>query len=559
MLVVETPSGGQHLYYNGSLPGTAAKLGPGIDTRGRASYVLAPPSIVDGRQYTYGERKEAAVLPDAIASKVNTQAEARTAPSDVELDMPYSLEVAQRWLDQQPQAIEGSASDTFYRYACRLKDLGISAKTSIEMMHAHSPHYEDWDIANRVNNAWKTGQNAPGSDRPRSPEEVFEGVAVPPLYDSGFRSRAWLAAQSFAPLEWHWQFMMPSCEPMIITGPPKVGKTTFLLNLAVHQAAGKEFLGLAMRPAPVVMVFAQDRYAQIWENLKQICEQNHIDQSTLDNIFIRSVLSEPVDGGHWLATADDYGNVASSRWFNEYVAPTLARLDRPVFMVDLVLKFIKGFNRFSEQTPNGVVDWLTNVARIGNGVTPVLTDHPTIASVEQGRDIGGSVQMEGSFPTVCALKAGRWEQGPTLQRPMTFETKYSRYSRERTLNFYRFEGSYAFSMIPGKGMAADDRKLEVYRYILEGLYMEPKRLVMREKRKTEYKPVSTPADIAKALSMDTKLVRELLEVMENDDWIVYRERDRTELLPAHFEKKDGLPLSELKPRPGTHYDEPAEW
>lgn len=58
-LMVRTPSGGWHLYFKGSLPpsvGTAKRgLGPGIDVRGRGSYVLLPPSVVDGVEYSYAQ------------------------------------------------------------------------------------------------------------------------------------------------------------------------------------------------------------------------------------------------------------------------------------------------------------------------------------------------------------------------------------------------------------------------------------------------------------------------------------------------------------------------
>lgn len=56
-LVIRTPSGGFHLWFHGSLPGSVGTLrrglGPGIDVRGRETYVLLPPSIVDGVEYSY--------------------------------------------------------------------------------------------------------------------------------------------------------------------------------------------------------------------------------------------------------------------------------------------------------------------------------------------------------------------------------------------------------------------------------------------------------------------------------------------------------------------------
>jgi hypothetical protein len=55
---VVTPRGGRHLYLivprGRPMPGnTAGKLGDGIDTRGRHGYVVAPPSTVSGRPYTW--------------------------------------------------------------------------------------------------------------------------------------------------------------------------------------------------------------------------------------------------------------------------------------------------------------------------------------------------------------------------------------------------------------------------------------------------------------------------------------------------------------------------
>ena len=49
--LVITPSGGRHLYFYGSQPPSVGKLGPGLDIRGRNSYCLVPPSIINGQVY----------------------------------------------------------------------------------------------------------------------------------------------------------------------------------------------------------------------------------------------------------------------------------------------------------------------------------------------------------------------------------------------------------------------------------------------------------------------------------------------------------------------------
>ena len=48
---VITPRGGRHLYFRGSLPSTANKIAPHVDTRGVGGYVLVPPSVVNGKSY----------------------------------------------------------------------------------------------------------------------------------------------------------------------------------------------------------------------------------------------------------------------------------------------------------------------------------------------------------------------------------------------------------------------------------------------------------------------------------------------------------------------------
>lgn len=55
---VITPSGGWHLYYalpDGSPPvaSSVEKLGPGVDVRSHGGYVVAPGSIINGKEYVW--------------------------------------------------------------------------------------------------------------------------------------------------------------------------------------------------------------------------------------------------------------------------------------------------------------------------------------------------------------------------------------------------------------------------------------------------------------------------------------------------------------------------
>ena len=86
-----TGGGGEHLYFaspNSTIGNSAAKLGPGIDTRGKGGYALLPPSLhISGRRYSWQlgcnpKQIALAPLPSAIAAALTDQAKAgRNTPS----------------------------------------------------------------------------------------------------------------------------------------------------------------------------------------------------------------------------------------------------------------------------------------------------------------------------------------------------------------------------------------------------------------------------------------------------------------------------------------------
>jgi hypothetical protein len=53
VLTVRPEGGGVHRYVASTGDGNGAKIAPGIDYRGRGGYVVAPPSIIDGRRYAW--------------------------------------------------------------------------------------------------------------------------------------------------------------------------------------------------------------------------------------------------------------------------------------------------------------------------------------------------------------------------------------------------------------------------------------------------------------------------------------------------------------------------
>jgi len=82
---VGTPSGGRHLYYRrpsaGVFGNTAARVGPGIDTRALGGYVVAPPTTTDAGEYWLIDDHPPSELPDWFGQLVN--APERTSPINV--------------------------------------------------------------------------------------------------------------------------------------------------------------------------------------------------------------------------------------------------------------------------------------------------------------------------------------------------------------------------------------------------------------------------------------------------------------------------------------------
>jgi hypothetical protein len=196
---ISTPRGGTHYYFFGSVPTTVGDenkpdkgLGPHIDTRGRGSYALLPPSVVDGKCYAVTADRPIAPLPEAIAAKLAKRIEAATASPDIELDLPVNIARARSHLiglvERGRLAVEGKRGhDTCYEVACELvRDLGLSSNTALELMlELWYPHCTPNDNPNfvreRILSAGRNGQNAVGAYAALPPEVAFDGANLPAI------------------------------------------------------------------------------------------------------------------------------------------------------------------------------------------------------------------------------------------------------------------------------------------------------------------------------------------------------------------------------------------
>lgn len=180
---VQTPRGGRHFYFSGSVPASTGRLAEKIDTRGRGSYVLVPPSSVDGSFYQWVGDADTAPLPAWINDSLATSANAVTAPAVDELDLPANIARATARLNELVArgdvAIEGQGGDNrTYKLATEMMELGLTPETTLDLMYniwnSHcSPVWTRDELGAKIENASRYMQNAPGVFAVQSAQEAF--------------------------------------------------------------------------------------------------------------------------------------------------------------------------------------------------------------------------------------------------------------------------------------------------------------------------------------------------------------------------------------------------
>ena len=184
---VRTPSNGRHLYYRASIAlrqGTDT-LGSGIDTRCLGGYVLAPGSVIDGKEYEVVNKSHIALAPQWLVERLSgvkerTEVKASALPNIV----PDRAAIrAQLYLDTQaPIATEGAGGDeTTYKVALHLKDLGCDVDQAFDLMASEwnercDPPWSQAELEVKVRNAFKYGRDPQGVS---APEAIF-----PPIEES---------------------------------------------------------------------------------------------------------------------------------------------------------------------------------------------------------------------------------------------------------------------------------------------------------------------------------------------------------------------------------------
>lgn len=254
---VKSPHG-RHLYYAGSMPPSASKIGAKLDIRGRGSYVLVPPSVVDGLPYTVLDDQGAVAVPAWVVEAAGKETREGLG-SDVKLDLPVNVARARQFLANREPAVEGAGGDAWTLqtiYWCR--DLGLSAEGTFKQLQDWNarcaPPWDADELQTKIVNAFTYAQNkgeaawavAPSSETfgavldKLAPGWSEAGPPEPKLPRFHLYSIDDLAA--LPPIEFLVPDMIPDESVGMLFGPPDSYKTFTLLTQLLGLAKEREIV-----------------------------------------------------------------------------------------------------------------------------------------------------------------------------------------------------------------------------------------------------------------------------------------------------------------------------
>lgn len=178
---VSTPSGGKHFYFlSDEIFSNGTKvLGKGIDVRAKGGYVVAPGSSIDGKEYAIENDSPITELPDNIKNLLKRKTENVIAyePQDGEINIDYAKQRFKDYLEQNKHLVnEGERNTEAFKRACKAKDFGLDAQTTLDLMEnlflTHPP-MDTEELIHAVRSAFKYGKNPLGID---APEKIFSSL-----------------------------------------------------------------------------------------------------------------------------------------------------------------------------------------------------------------------------------------------------------------------------------------------------------------------------------------------------------------------------------------------
>lgn len=274
---VETPSGGRHLYYHGrgsaDLRNGVDILGPGLDIRTTAGYVLAAGSstaVGSYRVYVDAPIADADRILIARSSvRVPSAAVGERGGGGISTDAGAAVARAVDYLRAHPVAVQGQGGDHHtFRTICRVRDFGVPKERAAEALAEWNarctPPWEFGELAVKIENAYAYAQDAAGKLTPEAlgftkiegSQPAVNGADQPQteddLDDVEMVHPADVEAKDVLGAEYLIKGVIERESNAVLFGQWNVGKTFVVLDMAAAIATGQPWFGRRVRQGRVL-------------------------------------------------------------------------------------------------------------------------------------------------------------------------------------------------------------------------------------------------------------------------------------------------------------------
>lgn len=290
---VRTPSGGIHLYFKGSERTTAGALGPGIDTRGKGGYVLAPLSRIGRLSYEPLGNADILPLPSAFC-KLLKDKKRKTIEA----------------LDDEENELSGRRNDTLTSIAGTMRARGLghsaieAALLAVNQNQLTEPLSED---------EVRTIAASVARYSPSTAEVASDFLATEKVIA---QKASTIHAKNITPRDWVQKGRFIAGFLSVLIAPGGAGKSNLSLLDAMSIALGKSLNGFEEPKAAGVWVYnTEDPIDEIRRRILALCVTNQIKPSFLENLHITSGRDSPLI----VAKAGRNGVVINSKAMDEMI------------------------------------------------------------------------------------------------------------------------------------------------------------------------------------------------------------------------------------------------
>lgn len=307
-VVAHTPSGGYHYFFRVSDPGiykNRVEAIPGVDIRGDGAYVVVYPSANEsGKMYTWRHGVsilDTDELADANASVLELlELNARNSTAKKQ-------DAAKRQRVDMHHVPEGQRNDTLFRFASKMVGSGISRDAALEAARAEVATWDnplpDFEIVKTVDSAYNSyepnEETIYGNTRPEIDEN---GEYIPRLPAELSREFLLNPPPKSKPVVVNY---LREGEAMLLSGPPKAGKSFLIVQLAIAIATGSRWLGMTCQKKTVLYIDAELSASMTGERIRDIRERMGISYLP-DNLHVINTKTGQKDQITLRDVADDF-------------------------------------------------------------------------------------------------------------------------------------------------------------------------------------------------------------------------------------------------------------